>query len=292
MKNYYRYLSVSPEDERWGLNVLNAGCTHIRPSSAYPVETHPGHHFFRWNEGRVLDEYQVVYITRGAGVFESASCTRRNIGEGTIFLLFPGERHRYMPSPDTGWDEYWIGLRGRIMDDLIAQSIFTRQSPCLTIGFSETVFHIFQTIIEGTKQEAAGPMISGAAMHLIGCLYTQSRKKTKTHDEEVIDKARVLFQSRIDTDFSPEEAARELKVGYSWFRKTFKQQLGVSPGQYFLHAKIDRAKELLATPDVPVKEVAQALSFNSVYHFCKLFKEKTGQTPGAYRETAGGAERK
>jgi hypothetical protein len=71
MLNYHKYLPTSPEDESWGMHVLNAGCNRIDKNVDYPSADHPAHHYFNWSKGRVLDEYQVIYISRGEGIFES-----------------------------------------------------------------------------------------------------------------------------------------------------------------------------------------------------------------------------
>ncbi|ASU36724.1 AraC family transcriptional regulator [Mucilaginibacter xinganensis] len=292
MINYYKYLPVSKEDESWGLCVLNTGCTHVEPEGLYPVTSHPAHYYFNWDNGRVLNEYQVIYITRGKGFFESDSSARKEIKAGTIIILFPGERHRYKPCKDTGWDEYWIGLEGEIIDNLAKKKFISRSNPCLYIGFQESIFSLFSTIIEQTRNEITGyqQLIAGAALHLMGSFHAITRQNDIGHEgkEIIINKARLLFRANIEKGFSAEMAADELKVGYSWFRKIFKAYTGLSPGQYYIQLKIERAKELLTNPTMPVKEIAYLLGFDTYFYFTKLFKEKTGITPTDYRKRALG----
>lgn len=293
MINYYKYLPVSKEDENWGLCVLNAGCTRIEASGLYPFKSHPAHHYFNWNAGRVLNEYQIIYITKGKGIFESDSCSQTEVKAGTIIILFPGERHRYKPNGETGWDEYWIGVKGEIMDNLAKKSFFKPDNPCLYIGFNETTFDIFNCIIEKTKQEGPGyqPLISGAALHLLGSFHSIIKQNSvESEDKEVIiNKARLLFRSNIAEDFSPEIAAEQLQVGYSWFRKVFKTHTGLSPGQYYIQLKIERAKSLLNDPGIPIKQISSDLRFDSYFYFSKLFKKRTGLTPSEYRKRTRGA---
>jgi len=104
--------------------------------------------------------------------------------------------------------------------------------------------------------------------------------------EVIINKARLLFRSNIINDFSPEKAAEELQVGYSWFRKVFKNYTGLSPGQYYIQLKIERAKELLNNSEIPIKEIAYDLRFDSYFYFSRIFKEKTGLSPTDYRKRA------
>jgi len=292
MVNYYKYLPVSKEDESWGLCVLNAGCTHVEAFGSYPVKTHPAHHYFNWKTGRVLNEYQLIYITRGKGVFESDSCRYYEVKAGTIIILFPGERHRYKPYTETGWDEYWVGLKGEIADNLVKRHFLRPDNPCLYIGFNEGVLNLFNSIIEKTKKETTGyqPLISGAALHLMGTFHSIIKQNALEGEEKevIINKARLLFRENILSYFSPEQAACELQVGYSWFRKVFKKYTGLSPGQYYIQLKVEKAKDLLNNPEIPIKEIAYDLKFGSYFYFSKLFKEKTGLTPTNFRKRAIG----
>jgi transcriptional regulator GlxA family with amidase domain len=72
-------------------------------------------------------------------------------------------------------------------------------------------------------------------------------------------------------------------MGYSKFRKLFKEETGVSPHQYYLNLRIDRAKSLLQTTELNVNEVAFQSGFESEYYFSKFFKKKVNLSPTEYR---------
>lgn len=292
MVNYYKYLPVSPKDEAWGLTVLNTGCSRILPAMAYPLQTHPSHHYFNWKNGRVLQEYQVIYITKGGGLFESESVGIQPISAGTMIMLFPGERHRYKPNSETGWDEYWVGFKGNIADQLKLQEFLDPQKPFIVVGYHEKLLSLFLEIIEETRQELAGyqPIISGAVLHLLGYIQAASRKNSFEENDiqAIVQQAQLLFRSNIDQSMTPEAVALELGIGYSRFRKMFKAYTGLAPGQYQIQLRIQHAKELLLNPTKSVKEIAYELKFESSFYFCKLFKEKTGFTPLEYRKKAIG----
>jgi AraC-like DNA-binding protein len=293
MHNYYKYLPVSKEDEEWGLTVLNAGCTHIEPSHEYPTKTHPQHHNFNWNSGRILNEYQVIYITGGQGLFESESQKKTSVRAGSIIFLFPNERHRYKPDSDVGWDEYWIGIKGGIIENLVKSGYIRPENACIEIGFHSDLLNIFNEIIENTKAERPGyqPLISGAALYLLGAVHaTAKQNMLESTDDDIINKAQQLFRANINKVFSPEQAAQELKVGYSWFRKRFKNYTGLSPGQYYLQLKIEQAKIWLTTDNCAIKKIAYDLNFDSAFYFSKIFKEKTGLKPSEYRKKSKPAE--
>jgi AraC-like DNA-binding protein len=288
MTNYCKYLPVNQDDEAWGLTILNAGYTHIPKSTVYPSKDHPSNYYFTWKNGRVLHEYQIIYITHGEGFFESEHGKLQPIKTGAIILLFPNERHRYKPNPETGWHEYWIGLKGPIIDNFIHNGFFNIQKPVLDIGLKENIFNLFLDLIEKTKSEKPGyqPLIAGAAVYLLGTIYSELMQASflgESHIELIIDKARFLLRDHMNQHTTPEDIAKELQVGYSWFRKTFKQYTGMAPNQYLIQLKIQQSKELLLIPENSVKSVAYRLNFESVPYFSKLFKIKTGLSPQDYR---------
>lgn len=288
MDNYFLYFPVNEKEEARGLALLNTGCTRIGKNSQYPPSAHPSHHNFGWEKGRVLQEYQLIYITRGGGLFESESC-REEITEGTIILLQPGERHRYRPHPHSGWDETWVGFRGNMIDNIIRENQFMPEKAVFRVGFNETIINLFNDINRFSRSGQPGyqPVISGAILYLLGLIYSESRQdKLQASDmmETMVNKARALFRQHVHNKLSPEQVAEELHVGYSLFRKAFKKHTGVAPGQYLIGLKIEMAKQLLADPNKLIKEIAYELNMDSPLYFCKLFKEKTGVTPVEYRK--------
>ena len=92
------------------------------------------------------------------------------------------------------------------------------------------------------------------------------------------------YQMYLDMGFSPEEIAARLGLGYSWFRRMFKEYTGVSPAQYQLQQKLLRAKELLTSTPLTISEIAYSLHFENAGQFSTFFKKKEGVTPSEFRD--------
>ena len=75
-------------------------------------------------------------------------------------------------------------------------------------------------------------------------------------------------------------------AGYSraYAFRAFKTATGKSIMDYFLHLKIERAKQLLREGEFSVKEIADALAFDTPNYFSKSFKRIEGITPSAYKK--------
>lgn len=84
-------------------------------------------------------------------------------------------------------------------------------------------------------------------------------------------------------DLTIQDIAQDLGVGYSSFRKLFKEFTGLAPAQYQHDLRLQRAKELLSTTDESIKEIAYRLNFESPDYFSSKFKAKTGMKPSDFR---------
>ena len=285
------YLTVGSQDERWGMVVTTVGYQFVPPGGSYPLSRHPDGYDFKPQSGRVLGEYQMVYITRGDGYFSSASSRRQKVSAGTMMLLFPDEWHDYRPNPSTGWDEYWVGFRGEAFDALFRGRFFTREEPLIHIGVSATVVGLYEDLLGFAQREKSGcqQMSSGIVLHILGAVYYKRKNQAFTNNTYVVDKinqARIMMKERCEGDLSCEEVARRLGLGYSWFRRMFRQYTGVPPAQYMLQQKILRAKELLSATDLNISEIAYRLHFENPGQFATSFRKKTGMTPSDFRRRA------
>jgi len=130
MNDYFVYLPYRREPSPRECIATGAGCQRVLPGSHYPPVTHPIDHCLTWSEGRILHAYQILFVTEGSGVFESAPALRRiHIRAGMAFVLFPGVWHRYAPNTGTGWVEHWIECRGRAFDRAKALGIIRPEKP-------------------------------------------------------------------------------------------------------------------------------------------------------------------
>ena len=285
-----KYLTIGAAVEDWGIVVTTVGYQFIPPQGQYPLFPHPDKYNFKPQTGRVLNEYQVVYITKGSGYFASNSCKLQKITAGTIIILFPGEWHDYYPDKETGWDEHWVGFRGVHIDRRVEKHFFTKEEPLLHIGISDTIVSLYDDILKFAIQEKSGyqELISSIVLHILGSIYYKKRNKsfTNTYVVDKINEARILMKEQVENPESPEQIASQLGLGYSWFRRMFKEYTGVSPAQYQQQQRLLKAKELLTASSLNISEIAYSLKFENAGQFSTFFKKKAGITPSEFRERA------
>ncbi len=76
--------------------------------------------------------------------------------------------------------------------------------------------------------------------------------------------------------------AENFGISEVYLRKLFSKYLGTTPKQYILDTRITMAKQLLSEGVLKISEVTEKCGFSNQYHFCRIFKEKTGVTPTDY----------
>ena len=101
---------------------------------------------------------------------------------------------------------------------------------------------------------------------------------------DMVRRARLRIYDALESSLTIQQIAEELGVSYSNFRKLFKEYTGLSPATYQQDLKLQRAKELLSTTNLSIKEIAYRLNFDSPDYFSAKFKIKTGRKPSEMRD--------
>lgn len=280
---------ASERDELWGLTVTTVGYEIIEPGDNYPTKGHADGYYFDLKKGRELSEYQLLYNLEGRGIFHSRNIKEATIHEGDMFLLFPGEWHSYHPNPLTGWKSYWIGFKGRNIDDRVRSGFLSPTKPIYHIGYSSEIVQLYKQAYESAIEEApySQQLMAGLVNHLIGKMYSLERNiELKSRDQnhvDMISRALLRIRESLESHLTIQEVAESMGVSYSNFRKLFKEYTGLSPAIYQQELRLQRAKELLSTTDLSIKEIAYRLDFDSPDYFSAKFKAKTGRKPSDLR---------
>ena len=289
----YKYLISSEQDQLWGMTVNTVGKQEIKPGyDVYPPQTgHPDDFYFDTAKGRLLDCYQLIYITDGGGLYFSSPETSIPVKSGDMFLLKPHTWHSYFPDLNTGWTEYWIGLQGYNIDNRFRNNFYRPDQVVFKVGLRDDVVGLYEKALDIARKEKASyqQYLAGIANLILGIMMYSDRNSIFQENEVYsrINRAKIIMRERMTSGISLEAVASEVNMSYSWFRKLFKEYTGLSPANYIQEMKIERAKNMLMTSELSIKEIAYLLNFESVSYFSLTFRNRTGKTPTEYRQYAG-----
>jgi AraC-like DNA-binding protein len=285
-RSFFHYLPFSQEDRQLGMVCTTAGNIEVEPNTSYPPRKQQHPPLFRQvAEGRTLPEFQLVYITQGQGIFETAGTTY-TVLPGSLLLLLPGIRHRYKPDYAIGWHEYWVGFYGDFFSNLLQRGILSKDRVFFDIGLHNSIVSIFSQILDEVSVQQPLYQFKACAgiLSLIAEMLTHQRRQGQpTYYQKIVEKAKYLMESNSARAINISDIAEQIGVSISRLTEIFKTYTSMTPYQYYLHIKMHEAKSLLEEEGVSVKEVAYQLGFDDQYYFSRLFKHKTGIAPSKWK---------
>lgn len=280
------YLIPSKADEMYGCVVNTVGTQNVAPDTEYPSPAHPTGYMFNPKRGRVLQEYQLLYIVKGGGKFSNSEETF-DVQQGDVILLRPGLWHTYKPSKETGWCEFYVGFQGPLIDKAL-ELAFAQKQQVFNIGYNRTLIDLYQQAIDvaSTDRPGAQQLLCGIVIHMLSIVNFTVHNEIISTDrlDQIVERAKAIMQERVLQNVDLEALAAQLNISYSWFRKIFRDYTGHPPAKYFVLLKLRHAQFLLANTQESIKEIAFSLGFKSIEHFFTTFKRVTGYTPNVYRK--------
>lgn len=116
--------------------------------------------------------------------------------------------------------------------------------------------------------------------------YAVSKPEFKANGLSQSQLARVVdyMQANLAQDLSILDLATLTHMSESHFSRSFKQSTGISPYQYLMKQRVERAEQLLKQQKVPIKDIALDCGFSNQTHLTRVFRKMTGIPPKAYRK--------
>ena len=234
------YLIPSKADEMYGCVITGVGTQNVAPDTEYPSPNHPTGYMFDPHRGRVLQEYQLLYIVKGGGKFSNNGGTY-SVQQGDVILLRPGLWHTYKPLKDTGWCEFFVGFQGSMMEHMISLA-FPEDQQVFNIGYNRTLIDLYQQAIDvaSTDRPAAQQLLCGIVTHMLGIVNFTVRNESISTDrlDQIVERAKAIMQEKVLQNIDLEVLASQLNISYSWFRKIFRDYTGHPPAKYFVLLKL------------------------------------------------------
>lgn len=93
------------------------------------------------------------------------------------------------------------------------------------------------------------------------------------------------IQSHFRDEMSVEQLASAALMSRHHFSRLFKEETGLSIGNYLRHLRIRKSQIMLAHTKMSVKEIGGLVGYNDYNYFIRVFHKETGITPSHYRQS-------
>lgn len=112
------------------------------------------------------------------------------------------------------------------------------------------------------------------------------KKKLEGEPPDMISEVIYSIEQHYASNISIAQLAERLRITPNYLSSTFHKKTGTTFTKYLTRLRIHRAKELLSTTNLPVKDIALQVGYYSTRHFVKLFIESEGCYPTEYKKQA------
>lgn len=240
---------------------------------------------------RTIDCYGATYILSGEGIYRDHRGVEQKARKDDVVLFFPGMPHGCGTAPGEFWDEFWFEFEGPVFDLLRASGLLDPQQPVHHASDSDYWFRRLFDIVPAehlAKKTLPHITISRFVLALMELLADAKTSQPPAPRPGWIEAACALLTDENTEAGKIATVARKLGFSYDTFRKKFRAELGFSPGQYYMDARMDRAAALLHEGSHTVKMISAQLGFCDEFHFSRCFKRRMGQSPTEFRRRVRG----
>jgi AraC-like DNA-binding protein len=240
-------------------------------------------------------EYEFHYFMEGQGAI-LINRSRYSINGNIIYYVRPREFHSILPEAVEKPISYYAVLfspePGNPIDnevlDLLQQSWQTpnHSLPANTRDrfLLEDLYMLSRSKVPGSKKAAEYALISLLYRWSDGFTPTNVSTAVEQFKNEHVERALSYMTKHVREKLSSDDMANAMGLSEEYFIRLFRQNLGMSPFQYFTRLKIEAASAVLVDNHLTISDVATRFGFENPFHFTKVFKKCTGLSPREYRK--------
>ncbi len=234
--------------------------------------------------------YEMVYVRSGFCLHECGDHMTL-LTEGDLFLICPGQSHRYLGSRAVALYNCLFG-EGCVPVRLRSQPLLGQTPPLrchLDLSERKAVSRLMERILQEQERRPTG--WETAVESLLGqllCEYVRAAEKRSLTGDMAgyagyVTPALAYIDSMYNREITMSALAREIGVSADYLTRQFKLMAGITPLTYLRRFRIARSMELLSQ-GFSASEAAQRVGFHSLSHFSREFKRELGLSPMQYMQ--------
>ncbi|MBZ4645307.1 MAG: AraC family transcriptional regulator [Clostridia bacterium] len=245
----------------------------------------PGHHY----GPAIRDHYLIHYILKGKGFFQVGDTTY-HLTEGYGFLICPDIITYYQADREDPWHYAWVGFHGLKAEAYLKHANLTADNPIFKYDKDDFIKDCFMQMI-ATKR-----FIKSRELRLLGLLYLflsqliEIAAKDRFLDAEgdrqelYIKKAIEFVEMNYSRKIRVHEIAHYIALDRSYLCSIFKEHLGISPQEFLINFRINKACELMKNKNLSIANISRSVGYDDPLLFSKMFKKVKGFPPREYRK--------
>lgn len=232
--------------------------------------------------------YLFHFVTSGKGYFTLPGIhTRTHVTSGQGFLIPPDHLAAYEADANLPWSYVWMEFNGLRAQKFIKQLNLSKQQFIYytkSLANREQIMQPIQALLDMNQRSEAFVL---AQLYLFFDALLQNAQTVIASEEHShrnfrLRKALNFIEDNYQSAFSINQLADHVGIHPNHLHKLFKQELSVSPSEYLIHYRLNKACDLLLSDKenrLTMKEIAYQCGYANQYYFSTAFKKHFGQAP-------------
>lgn len=231
--------------------------------------------------------YHVIkYTIAGKGTFSINSKTYP-LKSGVLSGFRPSDAHIYQSDSTSPMEHIFVIFIGKEADQLLEQSAIAAKGAIEVCNQSETLYLLKAIMRTGLEKPPFSQQICCSYLRILLLRQAADVSLPAEHFSQSLETYQ-RCKKYIDDNFtgidSSSSAADACAVNIRYMARLFRQYSKITPHDYIMRLKLNKASTMLLTSSQSVNEIGYLLGFSDPYHFSRVFKRFHGLSPTNYRK--------
>ena len=263
------------QSDQTDLNVYRCGIEECKPGYA-------------WGPG-VRDHFIVHYILSGTGIFSDGK-TKKKLSEGDGFVVFPNCLVTYAADPENPWTYSWVGFQGLKAESFLNKAGVYRESPFFTYKTDNKLRDCLGNMISEARLNTSSELMLLGHLYIFLSLLIKNNRKDSPYEtryfsqEKYVKRVIEFISKNYSGKISIGEIASIIGLDRSYLYSIFKKVMKMSPQEFLISCRIERAVDLMRNSDLTIGDIARSVGYEDPLLFSKMFKKIKGISPNLFRQ--------
>jgi AraC-like DNA-binding protein len=213
-----------------------------------------------------------------------------HLTSGDGFVISPDQLITYTADSDNPWTYSWVGFHGLKAESYLRKAGFSKEYPVFRYDSDEKLSECLNNMISCARLSTPSELMLLGYLYMFLSLLIQNNKPeidqssgADNHDK-YIRRAIEFISKNYSSEISIQEIASRMGFDRSFLYTIFMKHLNMSPQDFLIRFRIDRAVELMENTSLSIGEISRSVGYDDPLYFSKIFKKKKGVSPSLFRK--------
>lgn len=239
---------------------------------------------------RIRNKYVIHVITSGKGCYH-VNGHSYYLGPNQAFLITPEIETVYEADPVDPWSYFWVGFHGIKSAECMKNAGFTPEEPFITLKDIRSLEECVTQMLHFHQLTFSNELKRNSCLMQFLALLIEERIREPNTGSNRYDYPGLVYVNLaihyLSCNYSQKirinDLANYIGINRSYLTNNFKKVTGVSPQEFLLELRMNKAAALLQVGELSIHDVAESVGYDDALAFSKIFKHRFGVSPREYR---------